>query len=75
MELGGHRIEAGATVLVALASGNRDATQFSGDPNALDVSRPYSPHLAFGRATMHLRTRELFHRSRCRQRLLQATAV
>nr|WP_285440616.1 cytochrome P450 [Streptomyces lydicamycinicus] len=48
VELGGHRIEAGATVVASLTSGNRDATHFSGDPDALDVSRPYSPHLAFG---------------------------
>lgn len=48
VELGGHRIEAGATVLASLTSGNRDATQFSGDPDQLDVRRPYSPHLAFG---------------------------
>ncbi|WP_432143602.1 cytochrome P450 [Streptomyces sp. bgisy084] len=48
VELGGHRIEAGATVVASLTSGNRDATQFSGDPDALDVRRPYSPHLAFG---------------------------
>ncbi|MCR8574096.1 cytochrome P450 [Streptomyces sp. Isolate_219] len=48
VEMDGHRIEAGATVLASLASGNRDATQFSGDPDVLDVRRPYSPHLAFG---------------------------
>ncbi|MEU8784264.1 cytochrome P450 [Streptomyces sp. NPDC048637] len=48
VEMDGHRIEAGATVLASLSSGNRDATQFSGDPDALDVHRPYSPHLAFG---------------------------
>ncbi|GFE15048.1 cytochrome P450 [Streptomyces glebosus] len=48
VELNGHRIEAGATVVASLTSGNRDATHFSGDPDALDVSRPYSPHLAFG---------------------------
>ncbi|MFI5522276.1 cytochrome P450 [Streptomyces platensis] len=48
VELGGQRIEAGSTVTVSLSSGNRDATQFSGDPDTLDVRRPYSPHLAFG---------------------------
>ncbi|QEV56999.1 cytochrome P450 [Streptomyces platensis] len=48
VELDGHRIEAGATVVASLTSGNRDVTHFSGDPDALDVSRPYSPHLAFG---------------------------
>ncbi|MFG2831018.1 cytochrome P450 [Streptomyces sp. NPDC048434] len=48
LELDGHRIEAGTTVLASLTSANRDATQFPGDPDQLDVRRPYSPHLAFG---------------------------
>ncbi|MEU3986820.1 cytochrome P450 [Streptomyces platensis] len=48
VELGGQRIEAGSVVVASLPAGNRDATQFSGDPDALDVSRPYRPHLAFG---------------------------
>ncbi|MGW7576703.1 cytochrome P450 [Streptomyces sp. NPDC054765] len=48
VELDGHRIPAGTTVLASLTSGNRDADQFSGDPDQLDVHRPYSPHLAFG---------------------------
>ncbi|MFE1176628.1 cytochrome P450 [Streptomyces sp. NPDC058773] len=47
VELNGHRIEAGATVLASLTSGNRDATHFS-DAEELDVRRPYRPHLAFG---------------------------
>nr|AAT45303.1 cytochrome P450 monooxygenase CYP105S1 [Streptomyces tubercidicus] len=48
VELGGQRIKAGSVVVAALPSGNRDATHFSGDPETLDVRRPYSPHLAFG---------------------------
>ncbi|MEU9486824.1 cytochrome P450 [Streptomyces decoyicus] len=48
LELDGHHIEAGTTVLASLTSGNRDAEQFAGDPDQLDVHRQYSPHLAFG---------------------------
>ncbi|MFF3545855.1 cytochrome P450 [Streptomyces platensis] len=48
VELGGQRIEAGSVVVAHLPAGNRDATQFSGDPETLDVHRPYRPHLAFG---------------------------
>ncbi|MGW8556883.1 cytochrome P450 [Streptomyces tubercidicus] len=48
VELDGHRIEAGATVLASLSSGNRDATQFPDRPDALDLHRPYRTHLAFG---------------------------
>jgi len=48
VELGGQRIEAGSVVVAALPAGNRDATHFSGDPETLDVRRPYRPHLAFG---------------------------
>ncbi|MER0481965.1 cytochrome P450 [Streptomyces sp. Edi2] len=48
LELNGHRIEAGTTVLASLTSGNRDAVKFTGDPDQLDVRRPHSPHLAFG---------------------------
>ncbi|MGW1792720.1 cytochrome P450 [Streptomyces tubercidicus] len=48
VELDGHRIEAGATVLASLSSGNRDATQFPDSPDALDIHRPYRTHLAFG---------------------------
>ncbi|WP_395369935.1 cytochrome P450 [Streptomyces tubercidicus] len=48
VELDGHRIEAGSTVLASLSSGNRDATQFPDRPDALDIHRPYRTHLAFG---------------------------
>ncbi|MFE6741471.1 cytochrome P450 [Streptomyces tubercidicus] len=48
LEFGGHRIPAGSTVVACLPSANRDAEHFPGDPDQLDVHRPYSPHLAFG---------------------------
>jgi cytochrome P450 len=32
----------------AVASANRDAAHFPGDPDTLDVRRPSRPHLAFG---------------------------
>ncbi|MEU9110969.1 cytochrome P450 [Streptomyces sp. NPDC048483] len=48
VELNGHKIKAGSTVLASLTSGNRDAAHFTGDPEQLDVGRPYGPHLAFG---------------------------
>ena len=48
VELNGHQIKAGTTVLTSVASGNRDATHFPGDPDTFDVRRPSSPHLAFG---------------------------
>jgi cytochrome P450 len=48
LELNGHRIKAGTTVVAALPSGNRDEDQFPDAPDRLDVHRPYSPHLAFG---------------------------
>ncbi|WP_189299678.1 cytochrome P450 [Streptomyces albospinus] len=48
VELDGHRIPAGSLVVAALPSGNRDTTQFPGDPEQLDVSRTSRSHLAFG---------------------------
>ncbi|MFE7301143.1 cytochrome P450 [Streptomyces sp. NPDC057579] len=48
VELGGHRIPAGSTVVASLSSGNRDTEHFGDDPDQLDVGRTYSPHLAFG---------------------------
>ncbi|MFH9249155.1 cytochrome P450 [Streptomyces lydicus] len=48
VELHGHLIEAGSPVVASLTSGNRDAAQFSDDPDRLDLMRKYSPHLAFG---------------------------
>ncbi|MEV5479690.1 cytochrome P450 [Streptomyces auratus] len=48
LELAGHRIPAGSTVVACLPSANRDTGRFPGDPDRLDVHRPSSPHLAFG---------------------------
>ncbi|PJN41718.1 cytochrome P450 [Streptomyces sp. CB02959] len=48
LELAGHRIPAGSTVVACLPSANRDTAHFPGDPDRLDVHRPSSPHLAFG---------------------------
>ncbi|MFD8544590.1 cytochrome P450 [Streptomyces sp. NPDC059649] len=48
VELGGQRIPAGSLVVACLPSGNRDTDHFTGDPEQLDVHRPYSPHVAFG---------------------------
>ena len=47
VELGGVTIPAGAQVLVALASANRDADHFE-DAEELDLGRAASRHLAFG---------------------------
>jgi cytochrome P450 len=47
VELGGHLIPAGATVLVSLSSANRDADRFP-DPDRLVLDRPATPNLAFG---------------------------
>ncbi|MFD5732315.1 cytochrome P450 [Streptomyces sioyaensis] len=48
LELVGHRIPAGSTVVACLPSANRDTGRFPGAPDRLDVHRPSSPHLAFG---------------------------
>ncbi|MGG2459234.1 cytochrome P450 [Streptomyces sp. RGM 3693] len=48
VELHGHLIKAGSPVVASLTSGNRDAAQFSDDPDRLDLMRKHSPHLAFG---------------------------
>ncbi|TJZ56805.1 cytochrome P450 [Streptomyces piniterrae] len=48
VDLNGHKIKAGSTVVASLTAGNRDAAHFTGDPEQLDVHRPYGPHLAFG---------------------------
>jgi cytochrome P450 len=47
LSIGGVRIPAGDTVLLCLASANRDPDQFT-DPDALDLSRTGNPHLSFG---------------------------
>jgi cytochrome P450 len=46
-EVGGQCIRAGEPVVASLAAANRDPQQFP-DPDVLDLSRQYSPHLAFG---------------------------
>ncbi|GAA1258141.1 cytochrome P450 [Kitasatospora nipponensis] len=47
VEIGGVRVPAGETVLLALASANRDPGQFT-DPDELDVRRRENAHLALG---------------------------
>ncbi|MEV4172669.1 cytochrome P450 [Nonomuraea sp. NPDC049709] len=48
VELRGRTIKAGSTVVAALASANREAGRFAGDPDTFDVRRPRGAHLAFG---------------------------
>ena len=48
IKLGSYQIKAGTTMLVSVASANRDAAHFPGDPDTFDVCRPSRPHLAFG---------------------------
>lgn len=47
LEIGGVRIPAGETVLLSIASANRDPARFP-DPDALDRGRDLSGHLALG---------------------------
>ncbi|MGW6503073.1 cytochrome P450 [Nonomuraea angiospora] len=47
VEIGGRRIRAGQTVVLALAAANRDPEHFA-HPDELDLSRGPSQHLAFG---------------------------
>ncbi|OLR94214.1 cytochrome P450 family protein [Actinokineospora bangkokensis] len=47
VELGGVRIPEGEFVMVALASANRDDAHVA-DAGTLDITRPQTPHLAFG---------------------------
>jgi cytochrome P450 len=47
LSIGGVRIPAGDTVLLCLASANRDPARFA-DPGALDLTRTGNPHLSFG---------------------------
>ena len=46
-EVGGQCIRPGTLVMTSLAAANRDPRHFS-EPDDLDLSREYSPHLAFG---------------------------
>ena len=47
MDIGGVTIPAGAQVIICLAGANRDIGQYA-DPDALDIGRAESRHLAFG---------------------------
>jgi cytochrome P450 len=47
IEIGGTRIPRGDTVLLCLASANRDPERFT-EPEALDLTRAENPHLSFG---------------------------
>jgi cytochrome P450 len=47
VELGGVLIRAGELVTLAVAAGNRDPEHFA-DPDALDLTREATGHLAFG---------------------------
>ncbi|MEU9119919.1 cytochrome P450 [Streptomyces sp. NPDC048506] len=47
VEIAGRRIRAGETVVASLAAANRDAEQFD-RPDALDLAREPSQHVAFG---------------------------
>ncbi|MVU76148.1 cytochrome P450 [Nocardia sp. ET3-3] len=48
VELDGHLIPAGSTVVAHLPAANRDPEQFPQDPESLDLMRPHSAHVAFG---------------------------
>lgn len=50
--LAGQHLPAGATLVVAIASANRDETQFT-DPDAYDLHRPARAHLGFGIGPHH----------------------
>ncbi|MFJ4775902.1 cytochrome P450 [Streptomyces sp. NPDC088762] len=47
LEIGGTRIEAGSSVVVALAAADRDPSRFA-EPDVFDIRRPAQGHLAFG---------------------------
>lgn len=47
LQIGGRSVRAGTPIVASLAAANRDPRQFP-NPDSLDVSRQYSPHLAFG---------------------------
>jgi cytochrome P450 len=50
VELGGHTIRRGETVIVILGSANRDDERFP-DPDVLDVTRDDVKHIGFGRGS------------------------
>ncbi|WP_394617216.1 cytochrome P450 [Lentzea sp. JNUCC 0626] len=48
VEIDGHLIKAGDTMLMHVPAANRDPDRFPGDPEALDLRRPASGHVGFG---------------------------
>ncbi|MET8762265.1 cytochrome P450 [Lentzea sp. NPDC004782] len=48
VEIDGHLIKAGDTVLMHVPAANRDPEKFPGNPDELDLRRPASGHVAFG---------------------------
>ncbi|GGN24745.1 cytochrome P450 [Lentzea pudingi] len=48
VEIDGHLIKAGDTVVMHVPAANRDPEKFPGNPEELDLRRPASGHLAFG---------------------------
>lgn len=50
VELGGHTIRRGDTVIAILGSANRDPHRFP-DPDVLDIAREDTKHIAFGRGS------------------------
>ncbi|GAA3653417.1 cytochrome P450 [Lentzea roselyniae] len=48
VEIDGHLIRAGDTVLLHIPVANRDPEKFPGNPEELDLRRPASGHVAFG---------------------------
>ncbi len=48
VEIDGHLIKAGDTVLLHVPVANRDPEKFPGNPEELDLRRPASGHVAFG---------------------------
>ena len=52
IEVGGHHVEAGTTVLLLVGAANRDPQRFA-DPDVLDVGRSEGPSLSFGSGIHH----------------------
>ncbi|MEU3647084.1 cytochrome P450 [Lentzea sp. NPDC034063] len=48
VEIDGHLIKAGDTVVMHVPAANRDPEKFPGNPEELDLRRPASGHVAFG---------------------------
>jgi cytochrome P450 len=52
IEVGGRLVRTGESVLVEMASGNRDSTVFQ-NPDKVDFERDNNPHIAFGHGVHH----------------------